>query len=572
MLLGATTIATIFVLSISKCCAFTGQSLSRRENDPGVDSGPVEQITGIETESCLLWLSPYRLRVQDNAALQRSKELGPDGLTICTLWPHHLDLSIEMPPVCAFGLMALASLNSTLAGMGQQIYVIPCRVQPEDMVSVMKSTIEKIRPRNIVVDTSTIEKHLRVAHRLRDDLEKDPGDTPNVVEVFDDGLLFPNEMIEEALGRSRQGGRVLRWATFLGNAINSTIDHQIGETNGVYSLPPPLACERPIATANLPTANDLPLWTRTLLDQWGEVSEEEAIRRATATISTGKDPVDSTSPLTEQGSKDTKLSPYLKFGLLSPRRASKLGVRRRDLLWRDWSHVAYSIVNPLQRGDAVLGHMDHSCNKSDLDDLNEEEKERYYRWCVGKTGSKLVDAGMRQLWATGWMPRRIRLLSAACLTEGMNINWSLGRKWFQHTLVDHDRAINEVMWQNAGLVGIDPFYAALPWESPPSCESDEEYVKHWLTQQLAWPSYLKKYVELTTPLQEEVSSLAISSRLRLKQRGSYKHARTVSVSGVRVAWPGLKNVSGIKTGEVIGVGTTSISELQQLQQQQPPEL
>ena len=143
----------------------------------------------------------------------------------------------------------------------------------------------------------------------------------------------------------------------------------------------------------------------------------------------------------------------------------------------------------------------------------------------------------------------------------MGINWSLGREWFEHTLVDHDRAINEVMWQNAGLVGIDPFYAALPWESPPSGERDEEYAQHWLSQKLAWPSYLKKYAELTTPSQEEVSSMAISSRLRLKQRGSYKQARTVSVSGVRVAWPGLKNASGIKTGEVIGIGTTSISEL-----------
>ena len=150
----------------------------------------------------------------------------------------------------------------------------------------------------------------------------------------------------------------------------------------------------------------------------------------------------------------------------------------------------------------------------------------------------------------------------------MNINWRLGRKWFENTLVDHDRAINEVMWQNSGLVGIDPFYAALPWESPPSSESDEEYVKHWLSQQLAWPSYLKNYVKLTTPSQEEVSTLAISSRSRLKERGSYKQARTVSVSGVRVAWPGLKNVSGIKTGEVIGVGTTSISELQHSRQQQ----
>ena len=421
MLLGATTMIASMLLRISTCCAFTGQSLRRNPKrrriginpevvttfatlQPVDDSSHVEQGAGNET-TCLLWLSPYRLRVQDNVALQRSKELGRDGLTICTLWPHDLDPSIEMSPVDAFGLMALASLNSTLVGMGQQLHVIPCPDRPDDMVSVMKSIAEEVRPGNIVVDTSLIEAHLGSACRLRDVLdEKDPGVTPNVVEVFDDGLLFPYEMIKDALGRSRQGGRTLRWTTFLSNALNRTHDHQVGETSGVHSLPPPLAGERLVASTILPTARNLPPWTRTLLEGWGEVSEEEAIRRAT--ISTSKGSADSTSPLTEQGSKDTKLSPYLKFGLLSPRRAAELGVRRRDLLWRDWSHVAYSIVNPLRRGDAVLNHMDLSCNKSDLDDLNEEEKERYYRWCVGRTGSKLVDAGMCQLWATGWMPRR----------------------------------------------------------------------------------------------------------------------------------------------------------------------
>ena len=409
MLLLATTIALSTILLNSQCSAFTGQSLRRNS---GVivrflDSGHVRSPpSGGRNETTLLWLSPYRLRIRDNAALQRSKELGPNGLTICTLWPHDLDPSIEMSPVQAFGMMALASLNSTLAGMGQQVHVIHCPDQPDDMVSSMKSTIEKIRPGNVVVDTSLIEKHLRVASRLRDDLKQDQGGTsPKVVEVFDEGLLFPHEMMKEALGRSRQGGRALRWTTFLSNAMNATLDEQIGEErNGVSSLPPPLVEARFITTANLPTANDLPLWTRALLESWGDVSEEEAIRRAT--VSTGKDPVDSTSPLTEQGSRDTKLSPYLKFGLLSPRRAAKLGVRRRDLLWRDWSHATYATLNPLRRGDAVLDHMDHSCNKSGPDDLNEEEKERYYRWCVGKTGSKLVDAGMRQLWRTGWMPRR----------------------------------------------------------------------------------------------------------------------------------------------------------------------
>jgi len=73
-------------------------------------------------------------------------------------------------------------------------------------------------------------------------------------------------------------------------------------------------------------------------------------------------------------------------------------------------------------------------------------------WCVGRTGAPLVDAGMRQLWATGWMPRRVRLLCASCLVEGLGLDWRMGEAWFAYTLTDHDYAINACMWQNAGLV------------------------------------------------------------------------------------------------------------------------
>ena len=88
-------------------------------------------------------------------------------------------------------------------------------------------------------------------------------------------------------------------------------------------------------------------------------------------------------------------------------------------------------------------------------------------------GAPLVDAGMIQLWATGWMPRRLRLLCAACLVEGLGLDWRLGRDWFAYALIDHDYAINECMWQNAGLVGIDPFYRGLQWDAFPAPGNDE---------------------------------------------------------------------------------------------------
>jgi len=62
--------------------------------------------------------------------------------------------------------------------------------------------------------------------------------------------------------------------------------------------------------------------------------------------------------------------------------------------------------------------------------LGLSEPEAFEAWCVGRTGAPLVDAAMAQLWVTGWMPRRMRLLCASCLVEGLGLDWRLGRDWF----------------------------------------------------------------------------------------------------------------------------------------------
>ncbi len=72
------------------------------------------------------------------------------------------------------------------------------------------------------------------------------------------------------------------------------------------------------------------------------------------------------------------------------------------------------------------------------------------------------------------MPRRIRLLCAACLVEGLGLDWRHGRDWFAYTLIDHDPSINDAMWQNAALQGVDPFYRGLRWEVAPEEEEEEE--------------------------------------------------------------------------------------------------
>ena len=157
------------------------------------------------------------------------------------------------------------------------------------------------------------------------------------------------------------------------------------------------------------------------------------------------------------------------------------------------------------------------------------------------------------------MPRRIRLLAAACLVEGLGLDWRLGRDWFEYTLIDHDLAINEAMWQNAGLCGVDPFYFGIPWEQSPRGQEEVDYVEKWSNEPLIWPTSLRPYSSMEPPPQ--IRDSAKARRNSLRERGIYKAARRVSNAGVRVAWKGLATNTSVKAGEVIGSGLTPVNDL-----------
>lgn len=199
------------------------------------------------------------------------------------------------------------------------------------------------------------------------------------------------------------------------------------------------------------------------------------------------------------------------------------------------------------------------------DILGLTDGEAFEAWCAGRTGAPLVDAGMIQLWACGWMPRRVRLLCASCLVEGLGLDWRLGRDWFGYALTDHDYAINECMWQNAGLVGIDPFYRGLRWEVVPKDGDDEDsagkgkrkgktneeveersgyvssntYTRKWLDLAPSalppWPPPLHAARARAAPAIEAVAQVAEQRRFFLKR--AYQSGGRVSRVGIRIPTP-----------------------------------
>ena len=115
-----------------------------------------------------------------------------------------------------------------------------------------------------------------------------------------------------------------------------------------------------------------------------------------------------------------------------------------------------------------------------------EDPEALARWQRGRTGYPLVDAAMRELWATGCMQQSVRMVAAMFLTEFMRVSWVAGARWFHDTLVDADLQINTMMWQNAGKAGLDQWNFTM---SPVSRAQDPTgaYVRKYAL--LTWHAY-----------------------------------------------------------------------------------
>jgi deoxyribodipyrimidine photo-lyase len=148
----------------------------------------------------------------------------------------------------------------------------------------------------------------------------------------------------------------------------------------------------------------------------------------------------------------SRLSAYLKLGMLSPRRAlavaRRAGARkwRAELLWRDWFKYVLH-----HHPDLAERNLDER-----FDDLRWPGTDEHFdAWCRGETGYALVDAGMRQLAETGWQPNRVRMVCASFLVKDLHVDWRRGERFYRERLLDGDLAANAGNWQWVAGTGID---------------------------------------------------------------------------------------------------------------------
>ncbi|QDU70977.1 cryptochrome/photolyase family protein [Mucisphaera calidilacus] len=229
-------------------------------------------------------------------------------------------------------------------------------------------------------------------------------------------------------------------------------------------------------------------WYQRMAEVW-EPGEKGARKRLKAFV--GERSVDYKSERDRPDLEGTsRLSPYLHHGELSPRQAWHAvldglpeGSSRRDvmkylkeLLWREFGyHLLYHFPQtperPLREKYASFPWRDAP------QDLR--------AWQKGQTGYPIVDAGMRQLWATGWMHNRVRMIVASVLVKQLLITWEEGAAWFWDTLVDGDLANNTLGWQWAGGCGADaaPYFRVFnPVLQGEKFDPEGAYTRLWVPE------------------------------------------------------------------------------------------
>ncbi len=268
------------------------------------------------------------------------------------------------------------------------------------------------------------------------------------------------------------------------------------------NVPPPLDVPQKImgfkadlGNLNLEGLNLLPKspdWGAKLRPHW-DIGPAGAHKALAAFLEAGLETYADDRNRPDKPSGTSHLSPHLAFGEISPRqiwqacqdKMEAAGKFLSEIGWREFSYV-------------LLYHNPDLARQNFKSDFNrfawEDDEAALTAWQSGQTGYPFVDAGMRQLWATGWQHNRVRMVTASFLIKHLLIDWRRGEQWFHDCLVDADPASNAASWQWVAGSGADaaPYFRIFnPFTQGEKFDPKGEYVRKWVPELAALP---KKYL------------------------------------------------------------------------------
>ena len=209
----------------------------------------------------------------------------------------------------------------------------------------------------------------------------------------------------------------------------------------------------------------------------------------------------------------SRLSPYLKFGQIhvntiwkkcSELKSKGIGYRKyiNELGWREFSHSLINYFPEFLKGNF----------RKEFDKFPWVKNEKFLKaWKKGMTGYPIVDAGMRELYETGWMHNRIRMVVGSFLVKHLRINWIEGEKHFRNCLLDFNKANNVAQWQWVAGCGADaaPYFRIFnPILQGEKFDKEGIYVKKWVPELNKVPAkFIHKPWEMEIKYQEAIKTI-----------------------------------------------------------------
>ena len=419
----------------------------------------------------VVWLR-QDLRLADNPALRAAAERGGPVVPLY-IWSPEDEGEWRLGGASRYWLhQSLRALAAQLEQRGSRLILAE-----GSALEVLRATVQATGASAVYwnrrYEPAVVARDARIKQAL-----KDEGTEPH---SFNGSLLWEPWTVE-----TQQGAPYKVFTPFWKRCQEEPVD------------PPSAAPDRLPAPAKWP--NSVPLdelqlepkipWAQGIAEAWtpGEQAAAERLEQFTQTIAPGYEETRNRPDLDGV----SRMSPHLHFGEISPRTiwhrlrraypdpetsdGRNASSYLREIAWREFAHhLLYhfpeTTEQPLRR---------------EFEAFPWEPNERQLsRWQRGQTGYPIVDAGMRELWATGWMHNRVRMIVASFLVKDLMIAWQEGARWFWDTLVDADLANNTLGWQWTAGCGADaaPYFRVFnPISQGAKFDPHGDYVRRWIPE------------------------------------------------------------------------------------------
>ncbi|ACI23155.1 deoxyribodipyrimidine photolyase [Coxiella burnetii Dugway 5J108-111] len=384
---------------------------------------------------------------------------------------------------------SLSSLQTALSKKGTSLIL-----KKGDTKRVLLELIKKYKVEKIYWNRSYEPPYREIDTYLENRLP------PLSVEIYHSTLLTEPQKI-----KNKSGGYYKIFTPFWKH-INASL-----QPRKTLAAPKKFSQHRAIKSDNLETWNLLPKhpdWSQGF-DQWkpgeknAQIVLKKFIKENLKNYPAHRDRPDISST--------SHLSPYLHFGEISIRQVwtaitqatiqdknlqKAADVFLRQLIWREFAY--YLLWHFPQMGKSNF--------RNQFDNFKWKKNKNWLRaWQKGLTGYPIVDAGMRELWCTGYMHNRARMIVASFLVKDLMIDWREGEKWFWNTLLDADLANNALGWQWIAGCGLDaaPYFRIFnPILQSKKFDPDGTYIKRWIPELAKVPS---KYIHYPADMPDNIS-------------------------------------------------------------------